>query len=189
MASTIAKFGGRYLIWSSVTDQPATSLMTLDELKTYHLREYGYKGYRELEERLERVERFGTSSRVGTTIASLLAHNHAGPNGETVTSEDEMVRLYGGDTVEHWHSPQERGEELDPAKPLELVDRFGHDPVRMPVVEILNVREGTLFGMATLADSTVSFPVLVRLEDGQVLNVGFEFIAARNVQPENDNAD
>jgi hypothetical protein len=59
----------------------------------------------------------------------------------------------------------------------------------MPVVEILNVREGTLFGMATLADSTVSFPVLVRLEDGQVLNVGFEFIAARNVQPENDNAD
>lgn len=178
MRSIIAKFAGRYLLWSQNTDRPVTSLMTAGELRDFVMRSYGYEELKELPERMERADRFGTSSRTGTRTASLLEHNTAGPKGGRVASEEAMVALYGGDTVAHWE--QNKEPELDFAKPLELFDYTGFDPVVLKVVEVVSVREGAAFVLVQLPDSEERYPVLLRASDGEVLSAGYKYLAARN---------
>lgn len=69
MATTILYHNGAYNIYTSICDavyfEPA---ITLDELKEYYKDEYGNQGVRELEDRLERAHKTGTSNRLGDTL-------------------------------------------------------------------------------------------------------------------------
>lgn len=74
-----------YLIWSSISDSPSTYGMSLAELHDYVRDEFGASGLRDLPERLERVERYGTSCLPATTAEELISFNRAGPGETTFT--------------------------------------------------------------------------------------------------------
>lgn len=83
---------GYYLEWSTVVDAPVTFGMSREEFADHHRREYGAKPDR-LPERMGRVDRYGTSCRLGTSAATMVAANRAGPD-ETELSMEELVRWY-----------------------------------------------------------------------------------------------
>lgn len=86
MSKTIAKFTHKkidyYLEWSSIVDAPVTWGMTLEEFKVYYKEQYGLQGMKELPERLERVDKYGTSSYYNESTKSLICVNNAGPNSK-----------------------------------------------------------------------------------------------------------
>lgn len=83
--------------WSTVVDAPVTYGVTLERFKTYYRERYGTEGIKELPERLERVERTGTSDLIGT-LAGLLACNRAGDKEQELTLE-QIVERYCPETV------------------------------------------------------------------------------------------
>lgn len=82
MSRTIAKFTHKkidyYLEWSSIVDAPVTWGMPLEEFKVYYKKQYGLQGMKELPERLERVDKYGTSSYYNESTKSLICVNNAG---------------------------------------------------------------------------------------------------------------
>lgn len=168
MGRMIAEFGGRYVEWSSVVDAPTTYLMTEEELKTFLLQEYGYKdGLQDLNDRLERVRKTGTSSRMRETKESLLRGNHAGEKGANIATEAEMVAKYTQPSEEASQA------EVDVSKPIELVDSFGYLGVRAPVVEILNVTGACVLARVKLAELEEPVIVLFDTMTGSVLTKNF----------------
>lgn len=94
MGRCIVKIRDMYLEWSSIVDAPVSYGLPLAEFKETYLNEYGEGAAAELEQRLERVERTGTSMiRPETTAAELIAGNRAGKNERTLT-EDELYTVY-----------------------------------------------------------------------------------------------
>lgn len=94
MGNLIAKLAPDcYVEWSTITDSPITSTMTLEQLRGYILEEYGRAGLERLPARLERVERTGTSGLDGGTLESLLVCNRAGENEANATLE-EIIKRY-----------------------------------------------------------------------------------------------
>ncbi len=94
MPRYIVKLEDRYFEWSTVVDAPVTYPMTLEQFEAYYREEYGRVGMEQLPERLERVERQGTSARGYETpgrscVEGLLACNRAGPR-ETCLTLDEL---------------------------------------------------------------------------------------------------
>ena len=81
-----------YLIWSTIVDAPITDGMSLDELKTWYKRRHGTQGMKDLPERLSRVEKTGTSSRV-ESLADLISVNRAGKNQGEISLE-EIINIY-----------------------------------------------------------------------------------------------
>jgi hypothetical protein len=69
-----------YLVWSTVTDSPITKGMTLEDLQAFVEFEEGASGLARLPERMERVERFGTSALIPMSVEELMTFNRAGPN-------------------------------------------------------------------------------------------------------------
>jgi hypothetical protein len=93
MANFIVKLRDKYLEWSTIVDAPVSSAMTLDGLRSYIWEKYGTNHASELDERLERVERNGTSSLAGHTAEDLVRSNRAGKN-ETRLTVDEILEQY-----------------------------------------------------------------------------------------------
>ena len=93
MGRCIVKIKDKYLEWSSIVDAPVTFGMTLDELKGYIKEEYGREGMRELDKRLERVERTGASTIYEKSVDSIISCNRAGPNESHLTLE-EIYQAY-----------------------------------------------------------------------------------------------
>jgi hypothetical protein len=94
MPGYIAEFGGRYCMWSTITDSPTTRLMSEGELFSYLCDENPATDWELFQSRMARVRETGCSGIYGPTKANLLAYNRAGPNESHVATEAEMVRLY-----------------------------------------------------------------------------------------------
>jgi RNase P/RNase MRP subunit POP5 len=92
MGRYIIKIRDQYLEWSTIVDAPVTYGMTLQELREYIKEEYGNEGLEELPQRLERVEKTGTSAHGGDLEGTLLC-NRAGLD-ETELTEDEIYDVY-----------------------------------------------------------------------------------------------
>jgi hypothetical protein len=97
MPSYICKFStsdkSYYLEWSTIVDAPVTYGMSLEEFKTFYYAEYGLHAMDELEERLRRVELTGTSSRMDSSLDSLIEFNRAG-NGEKQLTKEQIIKRY-----------------------------------------------------------------------------------------------
>lgn len=83
--------GPRYMEWSTVVDAPVTYGVPLERFKAYYRERYGTEGMKELPERLERVERTGTSDMIGT-LDGLISCNRAGDKEEELTMEQIIER-------------------------------------------------------------------------------------------------
>ena len=85
MGKFIIKIKDRYFEWSTIVDAPVTYGLTLDELREYIKEEYGNEGLEELPARLERVEKYGTSSQNQESAEDLCARNRAGENEKHIS--------------------------------------------------------------------------------------------------------
>ena len=92
MGKLIIKIKDRYFEWSTVSDSPTTYGMTLDKLREYIKEEYGNVGLEQLPARLERVEKYGTSSYDYESATKLCAHNRAGENEKHISLEQIYKR-------------------------------------------------------------------------------------------------
>lgn len=88
--------GAKYLEYSTITDTPITSAMTREAFEAYYLEEYGRSSMHTLKERMERVDRKGTSSRRDSSAEDTVSHNRAG-FGWTCMTFTEFVAWYGND--------------------------------------------------------------------------------------------
>lgn len=92
----LAKIGNKYCDWSTICDAPLTDLMTREELALYVSDTYGSQGAQDFDQRMARVEEYGTSGHSRTTMASLLAFNRAGPNESHLATVEQFEQHYGG---------------------------------------------------------------------------------------------
>lgn len=80
-----------YFFWSSIVDSPVSIAMTLDELKEHYQQEYGRQGMSELDRRLERVEKKGTSAHGDESAEdTIVPCNRAGKNETRLTAEQQL---------------------------------------------------------------------------------------------------
>jgi len=80
-----------YLEWSGATQRPISKALPLEEFRKYYKKQYGVKSKKDLEERLERVEKSGTSA-YDTTVKEILEGNHAGPEESELTPKEILKR-------------------------------------------------------------------------------------------------
>lgn len=170
MGHLIAKFGDRYMDWTTVADGPLTPLLTLPELKRYIVERYGYKALAELPDRLARIEQFGTSSQMGTTKEDLLSHNECGPGRKRVKTEEEMVRLFGPHGEQPGFTYPDR---LDLEEPLKLRVQYGFGDFTAKITRINAVHDDVVLGEVTIPDVPGTFPILFDRE-GTVLTKNFD---------------
>lgn len=81
-----------YLEWSTMWDTPLTKGASLDYFKRYYKREYGRHGMKTLEDRLSRVEKYGSSSSLDS-LDSIIKNNRAGDN-ETRLDLEGLLNKY-----------------------------------------------------------------------------------------------
>lgn len=93
MPRYIVKIEGRYFEWSTIVDAPVSYGMSREELGAHILASYGRQALRDLPERLQRVDRNGTSALDGTTLDDLIAFNRAGEN-EAHADVAEILRRF-----------------------------------------------------------------------------------------------
>jgi hypothetical protein len=67
--------------------------MTLERFKAYYLEEYGKSGLAGFAMRLERVEKYGTSSMLHENAREVMKYNHAGKD-ETCLTFEQIVDVY-----------------------------------------------------------------------------------------------
>ena len=92
MPRYICKLNDMYFEWSTVVDAPVTYGFSLEEFKEYYKEEYGKLCFEhELPERLERIEKTGTSA-FNQSIDSIISYNRAGPN-ESCLSKNELIEF------------------------------------------------------------------------------------------------
>jgi hypothetical protein len=90
----IVKIKDMYCEWSTNTDTPDTYLGSLEDFKEHYEERYGVEGMMLLPERLERVEKTGSSALLEMDcLDSLIAGNRAGES-ETALSLDEIYDNY-----------------------------------------------------------------------------------------------
>lgn len=85
-----------YLEWSSVVDAPVTYGADLKTFKEYYEKEYGRSSMDSLNDRLERVEKQGTSCSLGSTLDEMISYNRAGENETTITKEQILDKYCRG---------------------------------------------------------------------------------------------
>ena len=88
MGRSIVKIDEYYLEWSSVVDAPVTFGMPLEEFEEYYRARYGIDSLDGLADRMERVEKTGTSSRLDKNLEEFIASNRAGKNETCLTLEE-----------------------------------------------------------------------------------------------------
>lgn len=89
MPRYIVKLKDLYFEYSTIVDAPVSYGLSLDEFKEYYAWEHGQDGMIGLQRRLDRVEKFGSSSAFGESAEEVLEGNRAGPN-ETELTIDEI---------------------------------------------------------------------------------------------------
>lgn len=82
-----------YFEWSSIVDAPVTYGQPLEYFKKYYQKEYGNSGMKEIDERLKRVEEFGTSSYFNKSFDDLIIVNRAGEH-ETQLTKQQILEKY-----------------------------------------------------------------------------------------------
>lgn len=82
-----------YLEWSTVVDAPVTYGLSLGEFREYYRHEYGQSGMRDFDQRMERVEKTGSSAYQDGFLSTILAHNRAG-DSEKSLSREQILELY-----------------------------------------------------------------------------------------------
>jgi hypothetical protein len=83
-----------YLEWSTIADGPATFGMSLEEFTDYYKEEYGRRGLEfEFPERMARVEKIGTSSRICSSVDEVISGNRAG-KGETMLTKEQIIEAF-----------------------------------------------------------------------------------------------
>lgn len=93
-----------YLLWSSIVDAPITYGVPLKELEDYLREEEGARYMREDHpRRMERVEKYGTSSLHGETPEEFIVVNRAGPDEQRITLEGIIYQYIAraGEDVTH----------------------------------------------------------------------------------------
>lgn len=97
MPEFILKFGKQYMLWSTVTDAPATFLCSRAELVAHYTEQHGTSGARDLPERIARADKTGNSGRgpYACSAADMIAQNRAGPREEHMPLA-ELLRAYQG---------------------------------------------------------------------------------------------
>lgn len=81
-----------YFEWSTIVDAPITYGLSLDEYKQYYKEEYGLLSFEhELPQRLERVEKTGTSA-FNDSVEDIISFNRAGPKESCLTKE-ELIKF------------------------------------------------------------------------------------------------
>lgn len=90
MPTYIIKLADKYLLYSTIVDAPITYGMSKEELIEY-LKEEGTD--RLIEDRLARVDKIGTSSRLDSSAEETIEFNKAGP-GESNLSVEEFIKTY-----------------------------------------------------------------------------------------------
>ncbi len=93
MGTFIVKLHDYDVEWSTVVDAPVTFGVKRDEFLAYYREQYGKVGMEELPQRLERVEKYGTSSWDRETPEDLFICNRAGPDEKKLTVS-EIYRAY-----------------------------------------------------------------------------------------------
>ena len=92
MSRSIIKIKDKYFEWSTISNSLCTYGLSLEELKEYIKEEYGNEGMGDLPDRLERVDKVGTSF-YGRTLETVLSCNRAGED-ETEITADEIYERY-----------------------------------------------------------------------------------------------
>ena len=82
-----------YLEWCNSVDAPLIYGCSLEIFKNYYEEKYGSEGMTLLKERLERVEKKGTSSMLHDDPYEHFPFNSAGENGEEL-SANELIKHY-----------------------------------------------------------------------------------------------
>lgn len=102
MPSYIVKLGDKYLEWSTISDQPTCYGGDLEGFKEWYLERENKKAGTDLDERLARVEKHGTSMDYGPPqeradfLDFLIRTNRCGPNEETLTKEQLIEKFCSG---------------------------------------------------------------------------------------------
>ena len=92
MPRYICKLNDMYFEWSTIVDAPITYGLSLDEYKKYYKEEYGKISFEhELPERLERVEKTGTSA-INSTLDDIISYNRAGLN-ESCLDINDLIKF------------------------------------------------------------------------------------------------
>lgn len=99
-----------YLDYSSMVDAPTSYGTDLVSFRESYIDYYGKSSIRELDERLERVEQTGTSSRIHESVEDQLSFNRAGKD-ETCLTIQQIIDYYckypKDCSEEEWNSYQE----------------------------------------------------------------------------------
>lgn len=82
-----------YMVWSTIVDAPATFGMTRQELTEYVREQQGADGLRDLDQSLERVEKYGSSYFEPQSAEEVLSFNRAGYQ-ETELTLDQIIDIY-----------------------------------------------------------------------------------------------
>ena len=95
---------GKYFEWSTVVDAPVSYAMTLEELTTYTKEEYGNQGIGELDSRIERCNKYGTSF-IGGNSREVLSCNRAGLEEGELTAEQIYDVYQNEDSYNSYFKP------------------------------------------------------------------------------------
>ncbi len=82
-----------YMEWSTVVDAPVTFGLSREAFEEYYQERYRPADYSELSKRMNRVEKWGTSSIDGETAEEMIIANRAGEN-ETELTYEEILNQY-----------------------------------------------------------------------------------------------
>lgn len=78
--------------WCNIMDAPRTYFMSLKEFKKYYRQEYGRSGMKDFPERMDRVEKYGTSI-IDISMQRTIIANRAGPKGGWL-SYSKLIKQY-----------------------------------------------------------------------------------------------
>ena len=83
-----------YMEWTCTFDTPISNGLCLEDFKKYYINKYGIYGSQDLNKRLERVEKNGTSGLPPyDNLQDFFENNCAGENGECIDKES-ILNLY-----------------------------------------------------------------------------------------------
>jgi len=92
MGRCVIQLDGKFMEWTSVSDGPASLLLTEEQFRRYWREEYGRNRWHELAEILLLVKKYGTSAR-RYTVDDIIKGNHAGKEGKHLTKK-QIVEAY-----------------------------------------------------------------------------------------------
>jgi hypothetical protein len=92
MGRCVIQLDGKFMEWTSVSDGPASLLLTEEQFRRYWREEYGRARWHELAEILLTVKKNGTTAR-GYTVDKIIKNNRAGKNDNPLTKQ-QLIDCY-----------------------------------------------------------------------------------------------